>query len=108
MQKQNNQETNRFDFPIDLLMTIKATGGVGTFKFLRDFITDQVIINLDEEFMNDQDIRQEWQHAILMLSDLASAMDRHTNKNHDHEIIETVKFLQAQQKALLVEEVNHG
>ena len=107
--KNNNPHPNRLVFPIDLLTTIKATGGVESLEKLREFIINQVIVNLDEEFMNDQEIRCEWQEAIVLLDELQSAVRRHKNTNHDEDLLETIKFLEDKRIELIAEmEVENG
>lgn len=108
MQKQNIEEANRFEFPIDLFITLKASGGAETFRKLRDFMVQQTIIHLDEEFLNDPEIREEWQEALNILNNFVASLDRHQNTDKDQDIVETVKFLQTQQKALAEQEVSHG
>lgn len=107
MQK-NETNPNQLEFPIDLFITLKASGGAETFRKLRDFMVQQTIIHLHEEFLNDPEIREEWQEALNILNNFVGSLDRHQNTDKDQDIIETVKFLQAQQKALAEQEVSHG
>jgi hypothetical protein len=108
MQNKNNiPHPNRLLFPIDFLTTIKSIG-VEEIKSLREFLISQTVIHLDSEFMNDPDVRTEWQNAIHTCNDLCVAIERHKNSNHDDDVVETIKFLEDKRIELIAEmEVNH-
>ena len=104
----NNPKPNRLAFPIDLLTTIKAIGGVEAISNLREFLINQCVLNLNEEFMDDPAIREEWQSSINLLNDLAASLKRHPNTNLDEDILITVKFLEEKRQELIAEmEVHH-
>ncbi|WP_396153702.1 hypothetical protein [Flavobacterium sp.] len=104
----NNPHPNRLLFPIDFLTTIKSIG-VEEIKNLREFIINQTVLHLDSEFMDDPEIRAEWQNAINTCNDLCVAIEKHQNINHDDDVVETIKFLEDKRIELIAEmEVDHG
>lgn len=109
MQKSNNNPNpNRLLFPIDFLTTIKSVG-VEEIKNLRDFIVNQTVVHLDSEFMNDPEVRTEWQNAINTCNDLCYTIEKYKNIDHDADVVETIKFLDDKRIQLIAEmEVNHG
>jgi hypothetical protein len=107
MQK-NETNPNRLVFPIDFLTTIKSIG-VEEIISLKEFLINQTVLHLDSEFMDDPEIRAEWQNAINTCNDLCVAIEKHKNIVHDDDIVETIKFLEEKRIELIAEmEVQNG
>jgi len=105
--KINNPHPNRLVFPIEFLTTIKSIG-VEELISLKEFLINQTVLHLDSEFMDDPEVRAEWQNAINTCNDLCVAIERHKNINHDDDVVETIKFLENHRVALVAEmEVHH-
>ena len=106
-EQNNNVHPNRLLFPIEFLTTIKSIG-VEELISLKEFLINQVVVHLDEEFMNDPEVRAEWQNAINTVNDLCVPIEKHNTINHDADVVETIKFLENHRVALVVEmEVHH-
>jgi hypothetical protein len=106
--KNNIPHPNRLVFPIDFLTTIKSIG-VEEIISLKEFMINQTVLHLDSEFMNDPEIRTEWQNAINTCNDLCVAIEKHQNIDHDDDVVETIKFLEDKRIELIAEmEVDNG
>ena len=108
MQNSKNTSPNRLDFPISFLTTIKSIG-TEEFKDLRNFVTSQLVVNLDHELLNEPEERAAWQNAINTLNDLCFAIDKVNCEEADNDVVIAVKVLQELQQELIAEmEVAHG
>ena len=106
--REQNTSPNRLDFPISFLTTIKSIG-TEEIKDLRDFVTSQLVLNLDHELLNEPEERAAWQNAINTLNDLCFTIDKLNCNEADQDVVIAVKTLQVKQQELIaVMEVTHG